>query len=361
MKIQDFVGTQLRYDIDAIAADLELSCELQTRLIELGLLAAPLAEPFGARATAALTRFQQQNGCVEPECLGSQTAASLVEASKLSTRAPVSPAMTLEALQTTVLKLRPLDSSMLKDSEKITLPAGNTLELTFFTPERQHTQVVLHQPIQNSAIWYVFSPHIRISGGEPTQPKASNDQKPAISVGAKPKAIKLPVPYKSQRDNSNNPDGACNVTSIAMCLEFLGIPRRRSSGQFEDELYGYALGRGLSRHNPNDLATIVRDYGARDAFDSHATVSAVKDWLASGNPAVTHGYFTKSGHIVVLVGYDDAGFIVHDPYGEWFASGYDRNDPVGKNDKGKFRHYSYDLIHQTCAYDGEFWVHFISK
>jgi len=146
-----------------------------------------------------------------------------------------------------------------------------------------------------------------------------------------------------------------------MCLEFLSVPRHRSDGQFEDELYQYALDHNLDRHAPSDLAKIVRDYKAKDSFDTHATIDGVKKWLAAGNPAVTHGYFTSSGHIIVLVGYDESGFLVHDPNGEWFASGYDRNAFGASDTKGKFRHYSYGLIETTCCTDNEFWVHFISK
>lgn len=55
-----------------------------------------------------------------------------------------------------------------------------------------------------------------------------------------------------------------------------------------------------------------------------------------------------------MVGYDEAGLIVHDHYGEWFAAGY-RTDL-----SGAYLHYSKGLIHRTCSPDGEFWVHFIS-
>lgn len=360
MKTQDFVNADLRYDISAIAADPELSQELQELLIEQGLLTPPVEVPFGERATAALTRFQQQSGCDEPEFLGPQTAEKLIEAKTRETRAPVA-SITLEALQATVLKLRPLDSNVLENHEKIALQAGSKLALIFSETERKHIKITLSQPMQNSAVWYVFSDHVKISGAEPKRPDLPKDEKPAITTPSKPGEVKLGVPYKSQRDNSDNPDGSCNVTSLAMCLEFLKIPRKRNNGQFEDELYEYALDHGLSRHSPQDLAKIVKDYGAKDAFNSRATVAAVKDWLAADNPIVTHGYFTSSGHIVVLVGYNDTGFWVHDPYGEWYANGYDRNDPSGNNEKGKYKHYSYNLIHDTCAADGEFWVHFISK
>jgi hypothetical protein len=360
MKIKDFVGANFRYESNRIAADPELSNELQNLLIELGLLA-EVEEPFGARAMAALTRFQRENDCYEPEFLGPLTAEKLVEASEVGARAPA-PVITLEAIQTTVLKLRPLDSQVLEANEKFTFQAGSTLELTFVETERKHFKLTLSQEIQGSSIWYAFGEHVKVSGADGLEPLAKPaDEKPAIAVSTQPSSVKLDVPYKSQRDNYNNPDGACNVTSLAMCLEFLSIPRRSSTGQFEDELYEYALDHSLSRHSPYDLAKIVKAYGAKDLFDSKSSVKAVKDWLAAGNPVVTHGYFTASGHIVVLVGYDVTGFIVNDPYGEWYASGYDRNDPSVNDTKGKFKHYSYPLIESTCASDNEFWVHFISK
>lgn len=360
MKLTDFASANLRYDSSAIAQDSELSQEVQALLIEFGLLT-DTEEPFGARAIAALTRFQRQNDCDEPEFLGPQTAAKLLEASEMGSRAPAS-VITLEATQNTILKLRPLDSSDLEANEKYNLASGEKLELTYYEPVRKHLVLTLKQEIQGSPVWYAFGEHVKVTGGEPINvTPAPADEKPALSPATPASSVKLNVPYKSQRDNLNNPDGSCNVTSLAMCLEFLSIPRQRSNGQYEDELYEYALDHNLSRHSPHDLAKIVRAYKAKDAFDSQATIDAVKKWLAAGNPAVTHGYFTSFGHIVALVGYDDKGFLVHDPYGEWYASGYDRNAPGSSDTKGKFLNYSYRLIESTCCTDNQFWVHFISK
>jgi len=166
--------------------------------------------------------------------------------------------------------------------------------------------------------------------------------------------VRLDVPYKSQLDNRFNPTGACNVTAIAMCLEYLGY-KSDSREQLEDELYRYMTDIGLNRHSPHDLAQVVQDYGYSDTFKSNATIEECKLWLKSGSPIVMHGYFTNFGHIITGVGYDDNGFIVHDPYGEYFRTGY-RTDLSGKN-----LHYSYKLIKEKCIPDGSFWVHFISK
>ncbi len=74
-----------------------------------------------------------------------------------------------------------------------------------------------------------------------------------------------------------------------------------------------------------------------------------------------HGYFTDFGHIVVLAGYDEHGFLVHDPYGEWYSWGYDPNDGTEFDTKGKYIHYSYGLIQRLCLPDHNLWLHLISK
>lgn len=361
MKLIEFASANLRYDINAIALDPELSQEFQALLVEFGLLAEP-ENPFSIRAMAALTRFQRQHQCDEPEFLGSQTAAKLLEVAEVGTRAPAS-IITVEAIQNTVLKLRPLNSADLADKEKYNFPAGQKFDVTYFEPVRKHFVLTLAQELQGSLVWYAFGDHIKIIGGEELNQKEPSitDQKPVLSPNSPPSSFKLDVPYKSQRDNFNNPDGSCNVTAIAMCLAYLGVPQRRSDVSFEDELYEYALAHNFSRHCPYDLAQIVRDYGAKDTFDKHSTFDAVKKWIADGNPAVTHGWFTTFGHIITIVGYDETGFIVHDPYGEWYADGYDRNKAGVMDTKGKFQHYSYGLIERTCGTDNQFWVHFISK
>lgn len=168
----------------------------------------------------------------------------------------------------------------------------------------------------------------------------------------------LKVPFLAQTDNWNNPLGSCNVTSVAMCLGYFKTKRNSNYShyqQFEDELYKVCLDRGLDRHKPEHLAQLIRIYGCEDKFTTQATIQQVKDWIDSGNPCITHGWFTESGHIIVIIGYDDYGLIVHDPYGEWFHDGY-RTDLSGEE-----LHYSYGLIKRTCHSDGQFWVHFVSS
>ncbi|HEY9751254.1 MAG TPA: C39 family peptidase, partial [Allocoleopsis sp.] len=132
---------------------------------------------------------------------------------------------------------------------------------------------------------------------------------------ALPSEVNLPVRYKSQRDNENNPSGSCNVTSCAMVLDFFG-KRGNGDGQFEDQLYIECQERGLSRHDPYDLQTLMRSHGINDEFREDAKWSDAKAHLAAGSPLICHGYFTKFGHIIVIRGYVPNGWIVNDPWGE---------------------------------------------
>lgn len=343
MKLQDFLGQDTKYDVNAIAADAELSRQIQVRLIDLGLLNPPADGRFGPISTAALKRFQELTQCEEPGFLGAKTAKRLIE-TKREALPGVSPV--LQIVTDTILKAKPIPSSELVEQEKQGVKAGSVFELVSFDVVRNHVRVTLKkEAIGGSKIWYAFGQHVQIlENGKLVYPKP------------KPKTVKLNVPYKLKLDSSTVPmtSAIYNITSIAMCLEFLGASRKTDK-QFEDELYEYAINNNLNRHDPNDLARLVKAYGCQDIFKENATIEEVQDWLANGNPAVIHGFFTSFGHIMPVVGYDENGFFVHDPYGEWTPDGY-------RTDKsGAFLNYSYRLIRKLCIPDGNFWVHFISK
>ena len=54
-------------------------------------------------------------------------------------------------------------------------------------------------------------------------------------------------------------------------------------------------------------------------------LAEVQQELDAGSPVIIHGYFTSVGHILVVLGYDQGGYWVHDPAGAWnqqFMGGY---------------------------------------
>ena len=169
--------------------------------------------------------------------------------------------------------------------------------------------------------------------------------------------LELKVPYLSQRDNFLHPGGTCNTTSIAMCMAYHGEPiKRPDGGQLEDYLTKYCLSNGLSRHSPGDLEVLAQRHGYRPKFSAYATWEQVKAHLHSGKPCIIHGYFTNYGHIITIIGYNEKGWIVHDPWGEWYRDGYD----TGVSGKGLV--YSYGMMSDLCGPDaeGQLWIHFFS-
>lgn len=164
----------------------------------------------------------------------------------------------------------------------------------------------------------------------------------------------LKVPYFSQRDNQFSPSNTCNITCVAMCLKYFGI-NPTSRPQLEDELFLKVQEKGWNRYVHNDLDKLFALYGIKNEFTTEAPWSRVKAHIDSGNPVIMSGKFTPSGHIIVLRGYDNKGFFVNDPWGEWFSTGY-------QNKSGENLHYSYNLCNRI-SYGGAktTWAHFPQK
>ncbi len=174
--------------------------------------------------------------------------------------------------------------------------------------------------------------------------------------------INLKVPYLSQRNNLRDPDKTCNVTCVAMILKYFGIQGNNSTQQLEDELDQHMNNQGWDRYLHSDLVKLQEAYGIKSRFTTTAKWSEIKAHLASNNPVIMSGKFTAPGHIIVLRGYDTTGFWVNDPDGEWWSSGYDRNQPNVNDKKGENLHYSYNLCSRV-SYSGAntIWAHFPSK
>jgi len=174
------------------------------------------------------------------------------------------------------------------------------------------------------------------------------------------------VKYFSQRDNEFVPSGTCNVTSLAMVLDYWGI-KPKGPKQLEDELFEELLTPEGQAHfnryfsalknqgfNPRNvhgmLGWLTERRGLKWKFTDSATVESIRASIADGKPVITSGKFTASGHIIVLIGYTHSGFIVHDPWGDW-EKGY------SKRHQGAFL--IYDYVDILAVLNGKYRAHFI--
>lgn len=263
----------------------------------------------------------------------------------------------IKVLRNTTFKQSTADSSQLPATEKVMIPANRIFNLqSWGTAANKHLKLAilwdtLGTPPRNT--WYAYAPDIQFINQQPQIIPLPAPPAP----GGLPLTKQLNVPHKSQLDNALNPTGACNVTSFAMVMAYFQIQGNSGVGQLEDELYRYMENNGLSRWDDGDLAIMARNYGLVDDLTRRGSLSDIRKAIAEGRPCIIHGYFTSFGHIVVVRGYDQYGFFVNDPYGEWTSSGY-RNDLSGAN-----LHYSNALIQTKCSPEGEdyIWIHRLSK
>lgn len=175
---------------------------------------------------------------------------------------------------------------------------------------------------------------------------------------AAPTDIALKVPYFSQRDNERYPSGACNVTSYAMVLAYYNAPRKLVNGkqwaQREDELEAFIQANGKVRHSHEALAWMGRQYGLDARFGMNRTWDEIRAEIRAGRPVIVSGLFTKSGHIVVIIGLKGDDFIVHDPWGDANTKYRDKN--------GEARVYSFDYLERVVRdAPNSKWAHFIRR
>ncbi|MDY6936945.1 MAG: C39 family peptidase [Cyanobacteriota bacterium] len=251
----------------------------------------------------------------------------------------------LTVTKNTVFKLAPVPSPELADNEKASVEKGQTFLVESYSDMGKHLKVTLLEPLQGRKAWTVYEGHVELVD------RSGRKVSGRYEVGDRlPDTVKLNVPWFSQRDNAYHPPGTCNVTCVAMCLYYYGIRSAQARKQLEDELFELVERQGWSRHSHAHLRQVFEAYGIRDVFKTNASWTEVKTHLANGNPVILPGDFTPSGHIIVAKGYDEAGFWVNDPWGEFFHSGY--QDKSGEN-----LHYSNSLIFSMCG-QTETWAHF---
>jgi hypothetical protein len=249
---------------------------------------------------------------------------------------------TLTANAATWLKSSTADSSTLRPDQRCALGSGAVLTLRGEPTDagRGHFAVTVDPPVGCSiSRGYVFGAHfgLRVAPGTSPTPGARRLEN---------------LTYYYQYHNANEPSGTCGVTSAAMLLSSHG------TSVTPDQLYR-RFGRAQGQ-SPEGLASIYRAYGLYATSTYSGTFDQIKRHIDAGRPVVVHGDFTAAGHIVVAVGYDDRGFVFHDPSGRWsgiFRGGY----PGRTSTNGRFVHYSTSSLQNVIGPSGNVWMSVASR
>lgn len=178
----------------------------------------------------------------------------------------------------------------------------------------------------------------------------------------------LSVPYHSQhnndRDSNSGPWNECSFTAMAMALRNVGIVGD-GNGQLEDQIERSYESLQFDRGAPEQMTRWINlkygHLGVVSTFTYRGKAVQIRAALNAGHVVIAHTDLTASGHVICIVGYDDAAYggngawVAHDPWGEWTPTGY-RTDKTGANVR-----YSYSLMSWAAGPDGNYWMHIVKR
>lgn len=206
---------------------------------------------------------------------------------------------------------------------------------------------------------YVYSSLIAANGvvkegaapAAPASPARTAEEAPAASSDPAKPDTSVSTPYFNQYDNSISPGSSCQNTSIAMVLAKYGWNGR------PDDVTG-RFGKDLAQ-SPAGLQQVFNSMasssglGVRLKAHTNGSMDQINSLLAQGKPVIVNGWFTSSGHVVTITGFDGKNYIVNDPAGKWnqqFKGGYSGGSGQGVK-------YSKEALQDAIGPDGDIWCY----
>jgi len=246
---------------------------------------------------------------------------------------------TITANHDTLLKKRPVQSFELSANEIVNVENDKVYHLVWKgTEENGHIKVSLAYGGGN---WYIYAPHWD-----------------GLVAGVKPDGKVLEVPYFSQRDNYRDASRTCFSSSCAMLLEFKKpgtLPGSRGDDKYVERVFQYGDTTVASTQ-----IQALGSFGLSATFKTNGSLAWLREQLDKGNPVpigiLHHGPSnapTGGGHWICVIGYNDSGFIVNDPWGK-----LDHRSGTYVSTNGDRVQYSTDLIRArwTVSNDNDGWA-----
>ena len=168
-------------------------------------------------------------------------------------------------------------------------------------------------------------------------------QQPAITPASAIKADITQWKTRVKALNLSQPDGyTCQSACIAMAVgdkNILGIRRKL-----------FATGKAAG--DPLAMGQVIRAYkNVNYIYDSNASLEKVYGWLKQGELLITHGWFTNSGHVIVLDGLSQNptskaySLDVKDPWSEFDGPSWSHKKPGNFFDG----FYNETIIYAACV------------
>jgi len=164
------------------------------------------------------------------------------------------------------------------------------------------------------------------------------------------------LPYFCQYDNAKFKGNSCQTTCLSMLLTKYGW-----KGKPDDLLDEF--GKDEAQTVPGMVRifnTVAERCGLGVRLKGYAdqTVEFVRSLLKTGQPVITHGYFTPGGHVIVLTGFDGSNYTANDPAGEWNQQ---VNGGYYSDKGGRGARYSKDAVDGAIGPDGNVWCYEVER
>ena len=167
------------------------------------------------------------------------------------------------------------------------------------------------------------------------------------------------VPYFYQYNNSINPGGSCQNTSIAMLLKYYGATSLTPDAI--STAYGTSQAQSVSGFNTVcNSEALANGLTVTCVSTSSGSFAAMNALLAQGIPVVVHGYFTSYGHVMVVLAYTGTEYICNDPAGEWSQQYGNGGYSTVNATEGIQVHYSSAAFLNAIGPNNTLWYHYIN-
>jgi len=176
------------------------------------------------------------------------------------------------------------------------------------------------------------------------------------------------VPYYDQYDNYAYGGSTCNLTSIAMVLDYYKITKPGINTGSYSRTPDYLLSvEGGPVYSASGIDAVFNDMAvakgsAIRSYTKLGTKYDLRNELATGRPVIVQGWYTSSGHVMVVMGFDGTYYTANDPAGKWNGSMYGTFSPYNtvstKYGKGvKYAASNFDYA-STDPSDGKILFHY---